>query len=348
MPELAIAQLENIIIHYVGNPVKEQELKLANDYLKLDGQIKELLGHYFLNPFKSEALYHFMHPDGYENNEMFQIATGIFDEPGILPERSQDIARRLFELSSHPQIKGGELFVAYIKNCVVDNEETDAIGIFKSENKDTFLKVYEVDEEFNIDHSKGININKLDKGCLIFNLQKENGYLVSVVDSKKETGNEALYWMDEFLDLKPRNDEFNNTSGFLNMFKGFCNDTALVDEEIDKTEQAGLINKAKDYFTENKNFNTKKFEEEVIESPNLINTFREYKDDFQTSKGLEVVDEFDISQQAFNENKKFMKSVLKLDKNFHVYIHGDHKKIERGFDQQNGMKFYKLYYENES
>jgi hypothetical protein len=36
------------------------------------------------------------------------------------------------------------------------------------------------------------------------------------------------------------------------------------------------------------------------------------------------------------------KQVVKLDKNFHIYIHGDKKNIEEGSDDKG--KFIKLYY----
>jgi len=39
--------------------------------------------------------------------------------------------------------------------------------------------------------------------------------------------------------------------------------------------------------------------------------------------------------------------VLKLDKNFHIYIHGDRNLIEQG-EEPDGRKFYKIYYEEES
>jgi len=41
------------------------------------------------------------------------------------------------------------------------------------------------------------------------------------------------------------------------------------------------------------------------------------------------------------------KSVLKLDKNFSVYIHGNRNMVEKG-EEADGRKFYKLYYDNES
>jgi hypothetical protein len=41
------------------------------------------------------------------------------------------------------------------------------------------------------------------------------------------------------------------------------------------------------------------------------------------------------------------KSILKLDKNFHIYIHGRQDLIERGFDEAKGKHFYKVYFEQE-
>jgi hypothetical protein len=40
--------------------------------------------------------------------------------------------------------------------------------------------------------------------------------------------------------------------------------------------------------------------------------------------------------------------VIKLDKNFHVYIHGDRELVDKGYDDEKGMKFYKLFYSEES
>ncbi|MES1226514.1 MAG: nucleoid-associated protein, partial [Bacteroidota bacterium] len=45
---------------------------------------------------------------------------------------------------------------------------------------------------------------------------------------------------------------------------------------------------------------------------------------------------------------KVFKSVLKLDKNFHIYIHGRRDLIEKGIDEITGKKFYKIYFEEES
>ena len=73
------------------------------------------------------------------------------------------------------------MYTAYFKDCIVDGEKVDALGIFKSESRETYLRVMPTTDNYEIDWESGININKLDKGCLIFNTEKENGFLLAVV-----------------------------------------------------------------------------------------------------------------------------------------------------------------------
>jgi len=72
-----------------------------------------------------------------------------------------------------------------------------------------------------------------------------------------------------------------------------------------------------------------------------------WTEDFLGVRHHQSSDSFPISQRAVKSQSNVYKSVLKLDKNFSVYIHGDKSMIERGMEP-NGRKFYKLYYENES
>jgi hypothetical protein len=85
----------------------------------------------------------------------------------------------------------------------------------------------------------------------------------------------------------------------------------------------------------------------VLQEPDLITAFNDYRKDFNNRMHLTAVDDFDVSQTAVKKNQKYMRSVIKLDKNFHIYIHGRHDYVERGFDEEKGQKYYKLYYVNE-
>jgi hypothetical protein len=55
----------------------------------------------------------------------------------------------------------------------------------------------------------------------------------------------------------------------------------------------------------------------------------------------------ELDHASLNKGVKQIRSVIKLDKNFHIYIHGDRSKIKHGIDE-NGEKYYQLFYEDEA
>ncbi len=153
------ANLESIVLHKVGNKQLEEDIKLSKSTLNIDDSIKELLMTYFLSPFKSEEYYRLHHETDINLNEVFSYVSRIFEDKTELYEQSISFAKHLYEKSVHPKVKTGEFYVAYITDCIVDGETVDAIGLFKSESKDTFLKIYPTEDNFTIGSDYGININ---------------------------------------------------------------------------------------------------------------------------------------------------------------------------------------------
>jgi hypothetical protein len=60
---------------------------------------------------------------------------------------------------------------------------------------------------------------------------------------------------------------------------------------------------------------------------------------------INIAEEFPISPAAVKKTQRHFKSIIKLDKNFHIYIHGDRKMLEQGQDEKG--KFYMLYFDKE-
>ena len=56
-----------------------------------------------------------------------------------------------------PKSEAGEFYTVYFDDCIIDGETVDAVGLFKSENKDTFLKVFPSGNDFDVDSEQGIN-----------------------------------------------------------------------------------------------------------------------------------------------------------------------------------------------
>lgn len=340
------AVLEALAAHKVGNKHEGGELNITDKTIEPDEDLQELLKTYFFSSFKDPIYYQFIAEDGMENNTLYQLASNVFDNSDDLLEESKKIATHLFEQSYHPNIKEGELYVAFFSNCVVDDEVVDALGLFKSENKTPFLKVWSKDAEIEIAHDTGININKLDKGCLIFNTEKEEGYKVCMVDVAGRS-KEAGYWKDDFLQLQLRKDDFYQTQNYIQICKGFVKDVFNEKNGIERADQIDMLNKSAAYFGENEDFDLSQFEEKVIDNDEVISAFNQYKDRIAEENELEIKDQFGISPTAVKKSRAQFKSVLKLDKNFHIYIHGDRSRIVKGFDASTGLHFYQVYYEQE-
>ena len=339
--------LEQLAIHFVGNPIQDELLMLSDEPVVLkDETILHLLQQYFFKPFKGDSFYHLMHEAEISLNEVFSAAYSIFNDPDTLFEQSKKLAKHLYNKTDHPNIKGGEFYVAYLKDCQTEGEITDAIGIFKSESKETYLKIFPDGTRYGVEQREGININKLDKGCLIFNIEAEKGYKVAMVDTTSR-GVEAAYWKDDFLHVKSREDSFYHTQNYMHLTKDFVKDVFNEDHGVDRSEQIVMMNRSAGYFNDKKDFNRQNFEDEVMQEPEVIEAFNDYRQKYQSDKNMPLYDEFSISPSAVRNTKKIFKSILKLDKNFHVYIHGNRDYILKGFDEEKDMHYYKLYFRNE-
>ena len=200
---------------------------------------------------------------------------------------------------------------------------------------------------FTINRDEGISLSKLDKGCIIFNLEKEEGYLTLLVDNAGK-GGETQYWKNDFLNLRPRNDNYHQTQNLLSLCKNFVIEKLPTEFEASKADQADMLNKSVKFFKENETFAMDEFTGEVMQNPDVIKAFNDYKHQFVQERDIEISDEFDISSQAVKKQQRVFKSVIKLDKNFHIYVHGNREYIERGFDEEAGMYFYKVFFKEES
>ncbi|QXV67680.1 nucleoid-associated protein [Mucilaginibacter sp. 21P] len=346
------ASLGIISVHHVGNQSQGEMYALSPQPLELkDDVIGPLLLQYFLKPFeKANEVYHLMHSsDDLALNEVHHFTTAVFDDKGKFHEVSEQMAKHLYASSTHPNIKGGELYVVYFNNVQIEGELLDAIGIFKSENKETYLKVYPDKGGFAVDYEQdAININKLDKGVLIFNVEKENGYKVVVVDKATGGQDAAVYWKDEFLQLKIRNDSFNQTSNALGVYKNFVTNKLDEEFEMTKADKIDLLNRSMKYFKEKETFDLDEFADEVISNPEAIESFKTFKNSYEEEFDTKIADTFEISDNAVKKQARVYKSVLKLDKNFHIYIHGNKDLIEKGFDDGKAMNYYKVFFNQEA
>lgn len=340
------AIITKIAAHHVGNKNNEEGINFSKQLIDTNDTINTLLATYFLSPFKSAEYYRFAHDTDLKFNEVYQYICNIFDQPETLFEKSILLSKALYDQSIHPKIKSGELYVVFFKDCVVEGELTDAVGLFKSENKDVFLKVHSEEGRFVFEAEQGININRLDKGCIIFNTEREKGFMISIVDHTNKNS-EALYWMNQFLHVKQREDEYFYTQNVMSIYNQFVKEELPKQFEVTKGDQVDLMQRSVDYFKEKEEFVFEDFTEEVLAQPEIIESFHQFKEEVIKEKEIEVADQFTINEKAVKKEQKNFKSVIKLDKNFHIYVHGNRNLLESGIDED-GRKFYKIFYQEES
>ena len=338
--------LHTASVHIIGNKSIEQPLRLSRTPLILEDELlKRSLLTYFLSNFSTPEYFSFTFSNqDFTLNPLFRFCSGIFDDVDSFHENSVEIAQYLYASTNHPNIKSGDLFIARISGIVLDNKSVDGVGIFKSENKDTFLQLGTATPEFDIFAEEGINIRKLDKGCLVLNVEREAGYKVLIVDNANKS--EAQFWKNDFLNVTPWSDAFHHTHNFMNLTRQYVGDQLEEEFSVSKADKIDLLNRSMNFFKSKEQFNQNEFESEVLEDASVIESFRKYEKTFMTD--AEIADNFEISAHAVKLQARVFKTVLKLDKNFHIYIHGNRELIEKGYDEVSRRHYYKLYFDQET
>ncbi|CAM3876611.1 MULTISPECIES: nucleoid-associated protein [Flavobacterium] len=349
MINLFNTHIENLSIHRVGNKSRNEAIFLSENPYGLNDEVMPLLKEYFFKPFrdKEENYYQFAHEVDLEYNEMYNLATQVFENPEQIHAVSKKITNHLFEQSNHPHIKNGEVYVTYFSNVSIDNNVVDAIGVFKSEIKTDFLQFEEKGSNLEMILQQGINLNKLDKGCIIFNHKKEEGYKILTVDSNRY---DARYWLEHFLSVDVFQDENFMTKKYLKFCQDFAKDVVLPAE--DKQQEVLFMNRAVNHFAKNDEFEETAFLNEVMQNPEFIPEFKNYKVDKGAKYSIEDVSNFPIANAAVTDARKKMKNVIELDTNIQIKLdfintESAEKFVEKGWDEEKQMYYYLIYFNKE-
>jgi hypothetical protein len=365
------ANLERLGVHYIGNKQNGGALLLSKQEQRLNEDLRERMREALLQRFTNcHERYSFYHTSELKYNEVYNYVGSIFADPANFYEQSVNIARHLFESSLHPKIKPGELYVARFGG-VIDEVAADpsgagagngseagagngdgeailnAIGLFKAETRSLFADLVPGDDDLDLQLKEGVELARMDKGCLILNRGADKGFELLIYDSNGK-GEEAQYWKDKFLGVMIRQNEYLRTQDFLTLTKNYVTQQMPDDFEVSKTEQIDILNRSMDYFKTHGNFDRAEFETEVLHHEELIHSFRKFDEQHRRDNDLDPMSEFEISPQAVKKQARVFKSVIKLDKNFHIYVHGNRELIEKGYDEGRKKHYYKIYFDQEA
>lgn len=332
--------IRKLILHRIMN--EEGESIISKDLLNYTSEDEEnLLKKIFLKPFTNHSqTFEFGHKIDLGYNILFSLAKNIYEGNDFI-EQSENIAKHLSLSSKHHKIKEGDLFILKFDEIKFDNKYYEGLGIYKFEDKDSFIETTINNKKIGFSFKKGVGSKKPDKACII--LFTKEPYTILIIDNGN---NETDYWQNEFINHKVKNDNINSTKKFLTLTKEFITQQIESDFEVSKPDKIDLLNRSVEYFKTHESFDKQDFETQVFGDSNVIESFRKFDQIYRQENEVELLDSFEISPQAVKKQARAFKSILKLDKNFHVYIHGNKNLIEKGVEKD-GRKFYKIYYNEE-
>lgn len=348
MLDFRSARIASLVVHVVGNKLRQEGVQFSKEMTAVsDDSIQRLLHQYFLRPFlKAENFYRFSHCVDLKLNESFHYVRDMFSDTSLFVQESNNLAKHLYEQSTHPKIQSGEFFIALIKDAMVDNLVVDAIGLFKTEYKETYLKVYPEDNGYGVGYDQGININRLDKGCLIFSIEEDMGYRVAIIDIHNRAEEEARYWKDMFLCLSP----LQSASALTTQHMLLGSQLLKTIESTNKPDSLELQAKVLNYFKDNANFELESFSRTVIgDNEDMRDRFVKLRDDFY---GDSDPGTFTIAQDQVEKFKRQIRNSIHLDTNIDIVIRGADlertlNQIERGYDSKRSKNYYKIYFDQE-
>lgn len=348
MIDFSATRLARFAATWVGNKNRYEGVVIPKHTLMpVHDAAEELLITSFLKPFeKTEEFFYFHHEEDVSQHLVYQACMEIFSNPESMAEQAAKLTQMLYGFCENPKVQGGEFFLAYFEDLMLQGEPTTAIGLWKVDQKDPVFKTERTAESFALNILEGIPTGKLQVAAVIFNLDEAEGYRVCAVDTvtKKE---ERSFWKDDFLRLRPIEDHYFNTRHHISLASEFISQKAPYKFGLDRTETIDLLNRSGEYFKENDLFEVEDFTQQLFPEEEQREAFKEFRDEYARAYAIPLEDKFDISTQAVKKESKVFKSVLKLDKNFHIYVHGRRDLIERGFDDDKGKKYYKVWFDNE-
>ena len=341
------AKLGSLSLARVGNPLRSEPLKTSKELCSFSDEDKAVLTPSFLKPFRNLERRAFDHHSSLELNEVYRYAVSIFEDTSQLAQQGRKIARHLYNTSKHPNIKSGDLCVALIDDLLVDGEPCQAISIIKSESRVPFLEVADTDGDLQLITHQGISPDKIDKGCLIANCEKEGGFLVYTFD---KTSSGTHFWMRDFLGVKFRRDDDFMTKRYADMCVSFAKEG--LPEEMGAEEKCRVANKAIGYFEERDEFDLKHFREEALQEPEIIEKFDEFRGLQDEEDGAALDETFTIDKGIARKAGNRFRSTMKLDTGVNLsfapaFKEAEESTFERGFDDEKQMKYIKIYYQEE-
>ena len=343
------ASISKCIIHKIGNKFNDAKNVFSEKPITFDEDSYHMMLPFLLKPFANlTESYRFNHHADISLNEINSYTTQVFNDGSNFVEVSKNIVNHLYEQSNSAQIKTGDVIIVLFDDIVYKDVVTQALGIFKIENKIKFFQTFLEDNSYDVFVQKGISTKKVDKGCLIIDSPDSDGAVVLSVDNNNY---DAQYWINHFLNIKYADDDNRHTQVYIEMCKDFSEE--IIKQEFGNQEQNQFLAKTIDFFKENETVNVHDFKDTIFEEEDHKELFDTYKKQFEEVNQVLVRNQFLISDAVVKKQKKKIKTDIQLDTNIQIKLDIDapdaaEEYLERGYDEERKMKYYKVFFNEEN
>jgi hypothetical protein len=197
MLDISSAKVKKVIVHRVGNKLRDEGFHLSPTECHRTSTLDDLLLNGFLAPvIRNGQEYHLSHESDILLNTINHYARNVFADTKKFRSCSDAIAKHLYSCSNHPNIGGGELLVILFDNIRNEGKSMQALGLFRVEAKNDYLDVDEDKGTIQVYERMGISLDKVQKGAIVLS----NDLKVFAIDT---LGHKTKYWIENFLKVAP-------------------------------------------------------------------------------------------------------------------------------------------------
>jgi hypothetical protein len=197
MVDISSARITNLIVHRVGNKLRDEGFALSDNEVTRSLTLDDLLLKSYLAPvIRQGEVYELYHESDLSLNTVHHFSNLIFSNRDSFQVHSQAIAKHLYSSSSHPNIGGGEFIEILFDDIRTEEGPRQGLGLFRIEGKSDYLDVTNDNGSLRVLERVGISLDKIQKAAIVL-----SGFpKVFVIDA---LGQKTKYWLDTFLKAAP-------------------------------------------------------------------------------------------------------------------------------------------------
>src|SRR6266568_6857145 len=112
MIDVSSAKVTKLIVHRIGNKLRDEGFILSEHEAELTESLKDLLlKNYLGQGIRQGDSYDFYHESDLALNVVHHYSELVFNNPSTFVKCSKSIAKHLYSASTHPNIGGGEFIL---------------------------------------------------------------------------------------------------------------------------------------------------------------------------------------------------------------------------------------------